>query len=347
MNQLTRMVCLTSPAPEGRGMQPTTRGELLEFIGVTILPTLYESGSRAELRSTKPRNPYLIAPAFGERTGLSRCRFDALWSSMAFSVQHSSGRDDSEQSRWELFTDFVNSINAHRDAHVSPSEYICVEESMCKWYGQSGPWIKRGLPMYVAIDRKPEKNCEIQNAAYERIGIMLRLSVVTSAEHQRAVGTNEDGSVPHGAAVLKLLVARWAGTHRVVCADFYFASVTAATELIAMGMRFIGVVKTATGGYPMSTLSTLEVDTRGDHATFIHSTPEGTVKLIAMTWVYRERRYSVSSMSTLLPGNPYDWVCWRQMGEDAERVAPNVNLPHVTQAYDECCAQIDRHNRCP
>jgi len=40
MNQLTRMVRLTSPGPEGRGMQPTTRGELLKFIGVTILPTL-------------------------------------------------------------------------------------------------------------------------------------------------------------------------------------------------------------------------------------------------------------------------------------------------------------------
>jgi len=48
---------------------------------------------------------------------------------------------------------------------------------------------------------------------------MLRLSVVTSAEHQRAVGTNAYGGVPHGAAVLKRLVAPWAGTHRMVCAD--------------------------------------------------------------------------------------------------------------------------------
>jgi len=78
MDQLTRMVRLTSPALEGRGMQPTTRGELLKFIGVTILATHYEFGSRADLWSTKPRNPYLMAPAFGERTGLSRCRFDDL-----------------------------------------------------------------------------------------------------------------------------------------------------------------------------------------------------------------------------------------------------------------------------
>jgi len=175
---------------------------------------------------------------------------------------------------------------------------------------------------------------------------MLRMSVVTSAEHQRAVGTNADGGVPRSATVLKRLVAPWASTHRVVCADSLFASVTAATELLATGLRFIGVVKTAALGYPMSALSTLEVATREYHATFNHSTPEGTVKLMAMMWVDRERGDFVSSTSTSLPGNPYDRVRWRQMGEDAERVALNVELPQVAQAYYECCAQFDGHNRC-
>jgi len=78
MDQLTRMLRLSSPALEGRGTQATTRGELLKFMGVTILATRYDFGSRAELWSTKLRNPYLIEPVFGERTGLSRCRFDAL-----------------------------------------------------------------------------------------------------------------------------------------------------------------------------------------------------------------------------------------------------------------------------
>jgi len=186
MNQLTHMVRLTSPALEGHGMQQAFRRELLKFIGVTILAARYKFGSRAELWSTKPRNPYLVAPAFGERTGLSRFRFDALWSCVAFSEQTSGGRDESEQSRWDFSTDVVDSINAHRDAHVSPSEYICVDESMCKWYGQGGPWVMWGLPMYVALYRKPENGREIPNAACGRSEMMLRLSVVTSAEHQRA-----------------------------------------------------------------------------------------------------------------------------------------------------------------
>jgi len=60
----------------------------------------------------------------------------------------------------ELQAKYATSINTHRAAHVTPSDLICVDESTCKWYWQGGHWIQR-----VAIDRKPENDCEIQNAA--------------------------------------------------------------------------------------------------------------------------------------------------------------------------------------
>jgi len=60
--------------------------------------------------------------------------------------------------------------------------------------------------MYVAIDRKPENGCEIQNAACGRSGIILRLSVVTTAEHRQKDATGEEEDLPHGIAVLKKLV---------------------------------------------------------------------------------------------------------------------------------------------
>jgi len=125
-----RMVRLTSPVLEGRGLRRTTRGEVLKLFGAIVLATPYEFGSRAELWSTQLRTSYLVAPAFGERTGLSRCCLGAPWSCVAFSEQRSGGADVSEQGRWELITDFVDSINAHRDSHVSLSEYLCVDESM-------------------------------------------------------------------------------------------------------------------------------------------------------------------------------------------------------------------------
>ena len=161
MTQLELMVRLTSDKLEARGMRPTTAGELLKFIGVTVLATRYEFGARVDLWATTARSKYMLAPAFGLRTGMPRAKFDALWSSVAFSKQVVDG-GDSEESRWQLIEDFVSNTNLHRSARVTPSDLICVDESMSNWYRQGGHWILKGLPMYVAIDRKPEKGCEVQ-----------------------------------------------------------------------------------------------------------------------------------------------------------------------------------------
>lgn len=110
----------------------------------------------------------------------------------------------------------MDSINA---AYVSPSETICVDESISRWYGQGGHWISRGLPHYVAIDRKPESGCEIQDAACGRSGLMLRLRIVTTAADQHPSSTAEERAGPHGTVVAVRLVEPWARTDRIVCAD--------------------------------------------------------------------------------------------------------------------------------
>lgn len=167
------------------------------------------------------------------------------------------------------------SINLHRAARVTRSDLICVDESMCKWYGQGGHWISKGLPMYVAIDRKPENGRELQNAASGSSGIMLSLSVVTTAEHQRATNDGEHDGLAQGTVILMRLVAAWAGSRRVVCADSYFASVTTAVQLLRMGLRFVCVVKTATRGYPMGALLVIPLEQRGEHRSFLHSSADG------------------------------------------------------------------------
>jgi hypothetical protein len=146
------------------------------------------------------------------------------------------------------------------------SDTICVDESMSRWYGQGGHWINHGLPQYIAIDRKPENGCKIQNAACGRSGIMLRLKLVKGADLVGVDDVNNDheNSLLHGTRVLKYLVSPWSGSHRIVCADSYFASFGAAQELFARGLRFIGVVKTATRGFPKNFLSSVELANRGD-----------------------------------------------------------------------------------
>lgn len=82
-----------------------------------------------------------------------------------------------------------------------------------------GPHIGLGLPMYVAIYRKPENGCEIENSACGKSGIMLRVKVVTAADEEKKNALAEDAELPHGAVVLRQLVLPWAGSKRIVCAD--------------------------------------------------------------------------------------------------------------------------------
>ena len=62
-----------------------------------------------------------------------------------------------------------------------PSDSICVDESMSRWYGIGGQWINAGLLQYIAIDRNPENGCEIQNATDGVSGIIMQLKLVKTS----------------------------------------------------------------------------------------------------------------------------------------------------------------------
>jgi hypothetical protein len=117
---------------------------------------------------------------------------------------------NSERYRWMRVDDLVHRFNKHRRLFFSPSDRICVDESISRWYGQGGSWINHGPPDYEAIDRKPENGAEIQNAACGRSGIMLSLKLVTSIEY----GTGKL-LLPHGTEIVKELVLPWAQSDRV------------------------------------------------------------------------------------------------------------------------------------
>jgi hypothetical protein len=263
-----------------------------------------------------------------------------------------------EQYRWKLVDGFVSEFNEHRASTVSPSERICVDESISRWYGKGGHWINHGLPMYVAIDRKPENGCEIQCASCGASGIMLRLKLVKTAEeearHVSLMDEAESGQIMseegllHGAKVMRDLVMPWMHTDRIVCGDSYFASVPAARMMMRYGMRFIGVVKSATRQYPMPFLSQVELNNRGDRKGMVTRGGEtnSEPKMMAFVWMDRQRR------SSLAEGSPYKRQRWRQLGDasgddhaDPQLVDLVVPQPKAAEVYYETCAMIDRHNR--
>jgi hypothetical protein len=113
----------------------TTKGEILAFFGVMILITKFEFSSRATLWSTTVPRKYLPAAAFG-KTGMSRNRFDDLLRYMLWNEQPEVRPNSmsSEKYRWSLVDGFVDRFNEHRASMFIPSEHICVDESISRWY---------------------------------------------------------------------------------------------------------------------------------------------------------------------------------------------------------------------
>jgi len=189
--QLENMVRDTSDVLEIKGKNRLTVGELLKFFGVMILATRYEFGDRKSLWATKSSCKYVPAPAFGKMTGMARDRFDDIWNNIVWSTQAKERADDEshEGHRWKLVEDHVKNINEHRKKYFKPSNIICADESISRWYGLGGHWINVGLPMYVAMDRKPENGCEIQNCCDGISGIMMRLIIVKSEKERKILQT--------------------------------------------------------------------------------------------------------------------------------------------------------------
>ncbi len=355
--QLDHMLKATNDQLEIRQKRKTTKQELLKFFGIIILSTKHEFSSRSSLWSTDSSSKYELPPAFG-RTGMGRVRFDELWTSVRFSYQPPVRPEEvsSESYRWSLVDGFVCRFNKHRASNFIPSEFICVDESISRWYGQGGDWINHGLPMYVAIDRKPENGCEIQNAACGRSGVMLQLKLVKTANASEEEETPEDAqrrrdqeSLLHGTKVLKELIQPWAMSNRCICADSYFASVKAVEELHRMRLKFIGVVKTSTRHYPMHYLSHLVFHNRGDRHGVISKDADGNPNMMAFVWVDRERRYFIASAGSLAEGEPYHRTRWRQVSEEPNAAPELVELvvpqPRAAELYYKTCAKIDQHNR--
>ena len=104
----------------------------------------------------------------------------------------------------------------------------------------------------------------------------------------------------------------WVRTGCIVCANSYFASVPAAAELKRLGLHFTGVVKTASRMFPQDYLARLELSNQGEREG-VYCKAEGSDDplFMAFVWVDRNRRYFISTTSSLADGEPYSRVRWR------------------------------------
>jgi Transposase IS4 len=235
----------------------------------------------------------------------------------------------SERYRWKLVDDFVENFNSHRISKLIPSELICVDESMIQWYGLSGQWIKCGLPYYLAIDRKPDKGCDIQTACCGRSGVMLQLRFVKTTKElddlQRQQPTDdEEQQLQHGTHICVELVKAYHHTQRLVCADLFFASMRTAETTYNMGLRFNGIVKSATRRFPMQFLLEFELHQRGDRKGLVCYDTNDIPKYMAFVFVNCDSRYFIATAGSLANGATISRMRWHQVAKVTTNLDPEL-----------------------
>lgn len=205
--------------------------------------------------------------------------------------------------------------------------------------------------MLIALDRKPEFGYELQNAACGRGGFMLNLSLVkTEVERNRLAGESTTSSLNHGTQVSMTLVAPWMQTNRINCGDSFFASFQTAVSLYEHGLRFIGIVQSATTNFPRQYLGSKQMRGLGDYhsvVTTVSRDGRDPFDIMALTWVDISPRFFISTVGTTQPGRNQERIRWRQIpGEAPQQQHISVSIPSVAEIYYDCAGRIDRHNRC-
>ena len=142
----------------------------------------------------------------------------------------------------------------------------------------------------------------------------------------------------------------FANTDAVVVADSYFASVSAAIRLKEIGLRFIGVVKTATKEYPMNYLGSVELPGgKGSRKGLLTTDEETGTLLLAFVWVDRDRRYFISTCSSLDAGTQILRTRWTQadkgVNAEPERQERQIAQPKAAETFYMAAGKIDQHNR--
>lgn len=356
--QLDHMLRLTNERLAADEQPQLVRQELLRWIGVcTLISTINFRGARRHLWEGGGATSKYLPPINLRATGMSRNRFDAIWSAVRWSHQPMTQPDgvSSERYRWMLVEDFVTNFNAYRQRTFVPGGHLEADETIIRWYGIGGGYIDDGLPMYVAMERKPDNGAELQNLADVTSGVMLRLKIVKSAQEERAAAADDDGDNDEaeggkGTRVLLDLTAPWHDTGRLVTADAYFASVEAALAMKAKGLFFIGNVKQCHKKFPMQFLANTILAKRGSRSVLASISEEtGETELVAISWMDRNRRFFIATTYGSGEGDKIERRRLRQLDKSGrappDKVMIEVTQPKAVATYYAGAGTIDMHNR--
>jgi hypothetical protein len=188
-DQLELQIKLTNENLTKAGKKLIDMQELLKWQGVVILVAMADyHGDRRDLWGGGGSYSQYLPSYHFENTGMSRSRFEEILSAMRWSNQPEKQPEgmSSKKYRWMLVNDFVDNFNKHRANNFHPSGDVCADESIIRWYGLGGAYVQLGLPMYLAMERKPDNGAEVQNVACVESNIMMQLKYVDAEEEEAA-----------------------------------------------------------------------------------------------------------------------------------------------------------------
>ena len=179
------------------------------------------------------------------------------------------------------------------------------------------------LPVYLVIDRKPVKGCEIQNSCDARSQMMMQLKMVKSeADEDRymaeiieyAAHQRRSLCLLHGTKVIIHLVNPWRNTWRTVCADSYLSSVPAVDNIDKIRIRFVGVVNTDKNIYPMNFLNFNHLHEYGDYKKLVSINGDhDSVRSVATICLNKNGQSFVGNSEPATAEGPLYLVRWHQL----------------------------------
>ena len=251
--------------------------------------------------------------------------------------------------KWSSVCRLIDAFNLRRAELFYPSWQICVDESMSVWRGKDGNFCSDGLPHVSKIDRKPKGvGTELKDAADAESKVIIQIEIQEGKE-EMTKKEYMDVYKKAGTAQVLRLTKPWHGTGRAVYADSAFASVTTAIACRQKGLRFTGLVKTATTKFPKKFLDSWEYKELGDSVTLV--VQHDGYPLIAHGWGDKVRKNFISTRSVTLDGWPFNKRRWREMldadGNEVgltEAYVKHVNRSKLVEEYFDSASVIDINN---
>ena len=235
---------------------------------------------------------------------------------------------------------------------MQPGSTLTVDESMSGWRGRSlvvadedeeGQELHVGLPHTTKIARKPVGvGLEIRNICCATTGILMGLELQKGKGHMGALDENK--LLGSGTASIIRLSKPFHGSGRTVCADSAFASVKTAAQLHRVGLRFIGLVKTATKQYPIARLRSHNYPARGAHVVMKAKDADGVV-YTACGWKDKTVKTWIATCGVTIPAKTAALKKRFRLADGEVKVyLKPVPRPSLAEQYFDAANAIDVHN---